>query len=311
VRLALAYVLLAVPALSSAAPKRIVMPDPDATVPVLDGQLALALPSMTSVRDVDSESFTLEQDGTELTLLITETGATAGSNFRASVAADLKTQGITNATLQPVSLAKPLVGIEVLPAIPKTSHDRTIFLYGVYLSRAGGTVQVLSFTLSTNASRDAAFWRAIARRIAVTSIASVPSEAKDRLIVKQPAGRWRTIQRLRPQDVLEFHLREVVPLGKPGARCLIRLFGGPNEILPPGKPIGSPSRGKVLSYDVVWRDFALDDGDAFTVVTDQRVPNSVHELALEARSEIWCRTRDAKQLPALRAMIESSELAKR
>jgi hypothetical protein len=213
--------------------------------------------------------------------------------------------------LQPVSLSKPLVGIEVLPAIPKTSHDRTIFLYGVYLTRAGGTVQVLSFTLSTNASGDAAYWRALARRIAVSSIATAPSEAKDRLIVKKPAGRWRTIQRLRPQpDVLEFHLREVVPLGKPGARCLIRLFGGPNEVLPPGKRIGS-SRGSVLSYDVMWSDFALDDGDAFTVITDQRVPHSVHDLALEARSEIWCRARDASRLPALRAMIESSELANR
>src|SRR5688500_1904599 len=115
---------------------------------ILGGQLELSLPSAMKLESVeriltanvkpswrDEVKGSLEFDGARFTMMAFETYASMGANFRAAVISDLSTQGVdvARADIKKLAVAKPFVGYEVVPKLPKSSLDAHVLIYGAYV----------------------------------------------------------------------------------------------------------------------------------------------------------------------------------
>ena len=293
------------------------------TTRVLGGQLEITLPREMQLDQVerltslgvkpswrDEQRRTLELGDSRLVMIAYETYASIGADFRAAVSADLGTQGVdpARATIQKLVLARPLVGFEVVPRLPRSSLDAHVLIYAAYIGRVDGTVQVVAFYLSRSALPYTLPWTSLCRRIVNSATVGphpIDQTAGDRrlggmLIVTTPAG-WATSMQIGAGagPVAVHQLHQVAPLGTKPLSCVLQLGGEHEARANVATRIASLS-GKLLNRAITWSEWSDSEGTV-TEVAAERAWKGLPVL-------IRCRAPEMRQLPPTRKVIETLRL---
>jgi hypothetical protein len=222
----------------------------------------------------DEERYSLDLDDVHFTMVAYETYALIGTDFKAGVVADLKTQGenLRGAKPEKLPLAQPLVGYEVLPTVPKSSYDARTLVYAAYVGNPDATVQVLAFYISPDGLPSAKAWVALARRMATSIVLGKhPLDGKagehrlEDIAVTTPDG-WAASTQLGPETtpVIVLELRKIVPLGKEGAACSLQ-WGGTSASVPNATTTSSVD-AKMLGESVKWAEWTAGGREFAQVV---------------------------------------------
>jgi hypothetical protein len=247
-----------------------------AATPLLGDQIKALLPADMQPEPVEAttsagvrpsyreeDRYSLELDDVHFTMIVYETYASIGTDFKAGVVADLKTQGenLRGAKLNKLPLAPPLIGYEVLPVVPKSSYDAGTLVYAVYVGNPDATVEVLAFYLAPEGLPYAKAWVALSRRISTSVVLGKhPVDGKageHRLgdIAVTTSDGWAASTQLGPESspVIVQQLRKIVPLGKDGPACSLQ-WGGMSEPVPSATTTSGVA-AKVLGENVTWTEW--------------------------------------------------------
>jgi hypothetical protein len=253
----------------------------------------------------DETRYSLQFEDMKLTMVAYETSASMGSDFRAAVAADLKTQGdnLVGAKLSKLAVKSPLEGYEALPRLPDSTDEAHTLIYAAYVGSPTATVQVLAFYVSPEALPYVHAWIALARRI-TTSVAlgKEPIGVKTwvhpfagSFIVAIPPG-WVERPRVKMGATI-LPLRAIAPLGQRGASCEMQV--GAADTPDPDGGDATIVHGSFSGEAVDWIEWATEDGASMRA----RVSRGLVTLT--------CRATRSDELPALRARLRALKIADR
>lgn len=228
--------------------------------------------------------------------------ALAGTDVKATVEADAKSQGLT-APLEVLALPKPLVGFAIAPAVGK---DREANLaYAAWIASGDGTMQFVAFYVNPDGAAQGPAWAALGRKIAATVapgkrvIAPKAGDRKlsDNLAITVGDG-WVATQQPGP-DFTVNHLRKLVVLGQAAPSCGVYIGHHPSPQYRQTDATAKTTKvaGKLLGGKVEWTTWSAS-GRASTeaMAKHPSASDTVH---------VFCSAASDAELVELRKMAET------
>jgi hypothetical protein len=293
--------------------------------PVLSDHLTLSLPQGMRIEarghsimaaDASAEHETrgvLDVGKGRFVMMAYELFAAPGADFKASVNASLKAEGVT-ATLESLAIPAPLVGFGA--AVTTTGKDDANLIYMAYVASGDHSVQMLAFYVNPDGfTADAAGFTALAKKMSASIRAgkrALDVKAKDhkfrgagsdKLVVSAPDG-WVSSTQDGP-DFSVYHLRKMVDLGATDSpSCGIYIGGHPSfQHTQAGVPDAKVKQvaGKLLGGATSWHEWT----NGARTMTEAIVE---HPLQKSLRLHVFCSA--AGDLTPLRKIAETLRVEK-
>jgi hypothetical protein len=161
----------------------------------------------------------------------------SGPSLKESIADDLAKDDtrIATARIEPLALAKPMVGYSVIPRSRARADE---LVYAAYIVSPDGTVDVLAFYVEADRGSDPSVWIDVARKIATTATPPVLDKMTlGSFAISVPCGSQR--RRIGTNDYI---------LAPDGGRCAIS-GDSPASLIP---DTAQRSPGRILGKSIEW-----------------------------------------------------------
>jgi hypothetical protein len=221
--------------------------------------------------EVDSkrDRVVFNSEPASLILAAHPTELVAGPSLKQAIAAELAKEDprVATARIEPLVLAKPMVGYSVIPRSRARADE---LVYAAYIVSPDGTVDVLAFYVEADGASDPSIWIDVARKIATT--------ATPPLLVQTAIGSF-VISLPQGSRTRRIHGAYIVRVSDDGG-CSIA-DDGRFDVIPdtadrvPGRILGTSVEWATWSDDDEW---AVTDVDRLHIVCASSHPRSLARM---------------------------------